>query len=191
MFTSTGIPGSDSLAHLAGLSPEIGEARIADFQRAFSWLSRPDLVSVAAVQGHAVGAGFQLALACDLRVIGDDAQFTMAEVPLGLVPDLGGTRRLVELVGYSRALEICITGRRIGAAEAMSIGLANRCVPVAELGAAVEETARALLASPRNAMIEAKALLLAASLNTQSEQERAERSAQHRLLRELTGRFDG
>lgn len=191
MFTSTGIPGQDSLADLAGLEPELGEARIAQFQSAFSWLARPDLISIAAVQGHAVGAGFQLALACDMRVLADDAQLTMAEVPLGLVPDLGGTRRLLELVGYSRALEICITGRRVGAAEAVAIGLANRCVPIADLDSVAEQTARALLVAPRNSMIEAKALLLVAASNTQSEQERAERSAQHRLLRELTGRFDG
>ncbi len=61
------------------------------FQEAFTWWRRPDLVTVAAVQGHAVGAGFQLALACDLRVVADDAQFAMREPSLGLVPDLVGT----------------------------------------------------------------------------------------------------
>ncbi len=70
------------------------------------------------MQGHAIGAGFQLALACDLRVLAEDARFSMAEVTLGLVPDLAGTKRLVELVGYARALEICATGRRIDATEA-------------------------------------------------------------------------
>ena len=90
---------------------------------------RPDIVSIAAVQGHAIGAGFQLALACDLRVLADDAKFTMAEVSLGLVPDLGGTKPLVDLVGYARALEICATGRRVGAAEALAMGLANLVVP--------------------------------------------------------------
>ena len=89
--------------------------RIAGFQQAFSWLRRPDLVTIAAVQGHAIGAGFQLALACDLRIAADDALFAMAEVTLGLVPDLTGTKRLVELVGYARALELCVTGRRVGA----------------------------------------------------------------------------
>ena len=57
-----------------------------------------------------MGAGFQLALACDLRVVADDARFAMRETSLGLVPDLGGTQPLVEAVGYSRALEICVTG---------------------------------------------------------------------------------
>ena len=69
---------------------------------------------VAAVPGAAVGAGFQLALACDLRVLAEDARFSMREPLLGLVPDLTGTKPLVELVGYSRALEICATARWVG-----------------------------------------------------------------------------
>ena len=76
-------------------------AEIASFQAAFDAFARPNLISLALVQGHAVGAGFQLALACDVRIAAADAQFTMAEISLGLVPDLGGTKRLVELVGYS------------------------------------------------------------------------------------------
>ena len=111
-------PGSGTFESLATLPPERAQEHIASFQEGFSWLRRPDLITVAAVQGHAIGAGFQLALACDLRVLADDAQFTMGEVTLGLVPDLGGTKRLVELVGYSRALGICVTGRRVAAAEA-------------------------------------------------------------------------
>lgn len=191
MFTPAGVPGLPSLADLARLPTEQGEAQIAEFQRAFRWLSRPDIVSIASVQGHAVGAGFQLALACDFRLLASDAQLSMAEVPLGLVPDLGGTRRLLELLGYSRALEICLTGRRIGAEEAVAIGLASGVVPLAELDAAAESMAQALLVRPRNAVVEAKALLLAASTRTQSEQESAERGAQHRLLRELAGFADG
>src|SRR5438045_5096859 len=112
-------------AGLAALPPEQADAAVESYQQGFGWLARPDLVSVAAVHGHAIGAGFQLALACDLRILADDAQFSMAEVRHGLVPDLTGTRRLVELVGYSRALEICATGRRLGAAEADRIGLAT------------------------------------------------------------------
>src|SRR5262249_12587349 len=87
-------------AGIAALPPEDAERHLSGYQGAFSWLRRPDLVSIAAVQGHAIGAGFQLALACDFRVLAEDALLTMAEVSLGLVPDLGGTKRLVELVGY-------------------------------------------------------------------------------------------
>ena len=74
------------------------------------------------MQGYAIGAGFQLALACDLRVLADDAQLSMKETSLGLVPDLTGTKPLVEAVGYSRALEICTTGRLVGATGGRSAG---------------------------------------------------------------------
>lgn len=167
-----------------------GEAVIAEFQEAFSWLRRPDLVSVAAVQGHAIGAGFQLALACDLRVLTDDAQLTMAEVSLGLVPDLGGTKRLVELVGYARALEICVLGRRIPAAEADRYGLATAVVAGAELDSAVAGLTAQLLAAPRDAVVEVKALLAAAAGRDFPAQEAAERAAQLRRIRDLVGRGD-
>ena len=70
-------------AELARCHPTRPPTRIAGYQAAFTWLARPDIVSIAAVQGHAIGAGFQLALACDLRVLTEDAKFTMAEVTLG------------------------------------------------------------------------------------------------------------
>lgn len=169
---------------------EEADATIAGYQEGFGWLARPDLVSVAAVQGHAIGAGFQLALACDIRIVADDAQFTLAEPSLGLVPDLGGTKRLVELVGYSRAVEICLTGRRVPADEALRIGLAATVVPPAELSGTVDATVQALLKLPRDAQVETKALLLAASGRGQPEQEAAERQAQLRRLRELANLLD-
>lgn len=184
-----GGPGGDGdgprLADIAAMPLPDASATIAGFQAAFGWLARPDIVSVAAVRGHAIGAGFQLALACDLRIASEDAEFTMAETGLGLVPDLGGTKRLVELVGYSRAAEICLTGRRVPASEAFRIGLVATVTPVDELDAVVDATVSALLAPPRDAVIETKALLLAASGRTQSEQEAAEREAQHRRLRDI------
>lgn len=182
--------GSGLVADLVSLPPAAAADRIADFQAGFGWLRRPDLITVAAVQGHAIGAGFQLALACDLRVLTEDAQFTMAEVTLGLVPDLGGSKRLVELVGYSRALEICLTGRRVDAAEALRIGLANLVVPGPELAAAVADLTAAVLAADRNTAIELKALLTGAAARTYPEQERAEREAQVRRLRDLAGAGD-
>jgi enoyl-CoA hydratase/carnithine racemase len=162
-------------------------ARIAHWQQAFDWSSRADLVSVAAVHGHAIGGGFQLALGADIRILAADAQFTMAEPSLGLVPDLGGTKRLVDLVGYSRAAEICLTARRVDAEEALRIGLASRVVPNAELDLAVEQTVTALLAVGRAASAETKALLQRAHANTQQDQQAAEREAQYRILRGLTG----
>lgn len=179
--------GDSSLATLASLSPDECADRIAGFQSAFTWLRSPSLVTIAAVQGHAIGAGFQLALNCDLRVLAEDARFSMAEVTLGLVPDLGGTKRLAELVGPSRALEICLTGRRLPADESDRIGLATAVVPAGELDAAVADLAAAVLAAPAGAVAEIKALVGGASGRTYPEQDRAEREAQTRRLRDLSG----
>lgn len=167
-------------------------ARIASYQAGFTWLARPDLVSVAVVQGHAVGAGFQLALACDLRLLADDARFSMAETTRGLVPDLGGTEILVHLVGYGRAMEICLTGRRIGADEALALGLATAVVGTDELDAALEDLLAGLLAAPRDAAVETKALLLRTREHPggRAGQLAAEREAQVRRLRALSGAGD-
>ena len=143
------------------------------------------------MQGHAIGAGFQLALSCDLRVVGDDARFCMKESALGLVPDLTGTKPLVESVGYARALEICATARMVGAAEALEIGLATVVCPVAELDAAVADLVAALTAPLPGAVRETKALLLGASGRTLDEQRRLEREAQTRRFRELSRMMSG
>jgi enoyl-CoA hydratase/carnithine racemase len=179
--------GDSSLGRLAQLSPEECADRIAGFQSAFTWLRNSSIVSIAAVHGHAIGAGFQLALNCDMRLLADDARFSMAEVSLGLVPDLGGTKRLAELVGPSRALEICVTGRRITADEADRIGLATTVVPAAELTGTVTDLAAAVLAADPGAVAEIKGLLAGALLRSYPEQDRAEREAQTRRLRDLTG----
>ncbi|MEV6418688.1 enoyl-CoA hydratase/isomerase family protein [Streptomyces sp. NPDC051662] len=186
-FTPEGFDGEPSFLDLARESDQDLDAAIAAYQDGFSWLRRPDIVSIAAVQGHAIGAGFQLALACDLRVVASDVQFAMRETSLGLVPDLTGTHPLVGLVGYARALEICATGRFVGAEEAERTGLANLVVPAAELDAAVGDLAGALLAAPRDALIETKALLQGAAGRTFENQRVAERAAQARRLRDLAG----
>ncbi|MEU8584521.1 enoyl-CoA hydratase/isomerase family protein [Streptomyces abikoensis] len=186
-FTPEGFDGEPSFLDLARGSDEALDAEIAAYQEAFTWWRRADVVSIAAVQGHAIGAGFQLALACDLRVCAEDAQFAMRETSLGLVPDLTGTHPLVSLVGYARALEICATGRFVHAAEAERIGLANVVVPLAELPAATADLIAALLAAPRDAVVETKALLRGALGRTYEEQRVAERAAQARRLRDLAG----
>ncbi|MFF3148494.1 enoyl-CoA hydratase/isomerase family protein, partial [Streptomyces sp. NPDC057927] len=127
------------------------------------------------------------ALACDLRVVADDVQFAMRETSLGLVPDLTGTHPLVSLVGYARALEICATGRFVSAEEAERTGLANLAVPLDQLGDAVRDLAAAVLAAPRDAVVETKALLRGAQERTYEEQRVAERAAQARRLRDLAG----
>jgi enoyl-CoA hydratase/carnithine racemase len=179
--------GDSSLADLARLSPQSCAERIAGFQSGFTWLRNPSLVTIAAVQGHAIGAGFQLALNCDMRVLADDARFSMAEVALGLVPDLGGTKRLTELVGPSRALEICVTGRRITADEAERIGLATTVVPGDQLDGTVQDLAAAVLNGQPAAVAEIKALIGGASGRSYADQDRAEREAQTRRIRDLAG----
>ncbi|MCZ2839653.1 enoyl-CoA hydratase/isomerase family protein [Modestobacter sp. VKM Ac-2985] len=187
LFSSDpGVPGG--LAELGSLPTEAAQERIRGYQAAFRWLRSPGVVSVAAVQGHAIGAGAQLALACDLRVFAEDAQLRLPEAGLGLVPDLTGTSTLVELVGYSRALEICLTGRAVGAAEAVTSGLANVAVPTAELDAAVADLTAALLGPDVGAARETLALVRSAVRNGPEEQDAAERAAQVRRLRTLAGR---
>jgi len=190
IFTKAGIADPAGLAAIAHARPQDAGRAIAGFQDAFNVGSRPALVSIALVQGYAIGAGFQLALSCDIRIAAEDAQFAMAEVTLGLVPDLGGTKRLVELVGYSRAASICLTGRRVSASEADRIGLVSAVVPVADLARAGDRFVEQILALPRSAVSETKALLVAAADRTHSEQQLAEREAQYRQLRELAA-LDG
>jgi enoyl-CoA hydratase/carnithine racemase len=175
------------LGELVSLPEDQAADRIREYQRGFRWLRSPGVVSIAVVQGHAIGAGLQLALACDLRVLADDAQLRMAEVTLGLVPDLTGTSNLVELVGYSRALEICLTGRAVGAAEARALGLATAVVPAAELDGTVADLVAALLAPLVGASRETAALIRSAVRNDPATQDAAERAAQVRRLRELVG----
>ena len=95
-------------------------------------LAAPRWLSIAAVEGLALGGGLELALACTLRVAGADARFGLPEVKLGLIPGAGGTQRLPRLVGRGRALDIMLTGRQVGAEEAHAIGLVSRLVPAGQ-----------------------------------------------------------
>lgn len=90
-FTPEGFDGEPSFIDLARGSDDVLDDTIAEYQEAFTWWRRSDIITVAAVQGHAIGAGFQLALACDLRIAAEDVQLSMRETSLGLVPDLTGT----------------------------------------------------------------------------------------------------
>ncbi|MZD03960.1 enoyl-CoA hydratase/isomerase family protein [Streptomyces sp. SID5785] len=189
-FTPEGFEGEPSFIDMARGGEEFLDATIAEYQEAFTWLRRTDILTVAAVQGHAIGAGFQLALSCDLRVVADDVQFSMRETSLGLVPDLTGTHPLVGLVGYARALEICVTGRFVHADESVRTGLANLAVPGDQLEDATRDLVAALVAAPRDAVIETKALLQGVTGRTLDAQRAAERAAQGRRLRDLAGLGD-
>jgi enoyl-CoA hydratase/carnithine racemase len=146
------------------------------------WLAdRADLVSVAAVQGTVSGAGLGIALACDLRVVSVDTTFALPEAGLGLLPGPGVAGRLVDLVGYPTALDLCLTGRRLTADEAVAAGLAQRMTPLNGLDSAVESLVCALLAVPRDIAVEAKALLHGASGRSRRDQLAAERAAVARV----------
>src|SRR5674476_114000 len=182
MLTPQGAPGEPSVLALAAGAASHLEDVIAQFQRGFAVWAEVPAITIAAVQGHAIGAGFQLALACDLRVVADDVAFAMRETSLGLVPDLAGTSPLVRAVGYARALEICVTGRFVGAQEAVAIGLASVAVPPQDLDGTARDLADAILQAPQAAVRELKPLLRNAIDASPTDQLKAEREAQARLL---------
>jgi enoyl-CoA hydratase/carnithine racemase len=179
-FTAEGVPGEERPP--PATDPAF-EPWIAASQEGYLWLRDPGIVSIAAVQGHAIGAGFQLALSCDLRILADDAKLCMKEPALGLVPDLTGTKPLVDLVGLPRAIELCLTARTVSAAEARELRLAELVVPAADLDAAVADLTAALLTVDATAARATKRLLAQAGANTLEQQAAAERQAQIALLR--------
>jgi enoyl-CoA hydratase/carnithine racemase len=115
-------------------------------QRAFSWLREAPFPTIAAVQGHALGAGMQLALACDLRILAEDAVLGLPEIDFGIFPDLGGCAWLPDLVGSAKAKELVFTGDRLTAVDGLRLGLANQVVPVGELERAATALAERLAA---------------------------------------------
>ena len=168
---------------IAGPDDADFEERVAGYQAGYLWLRDPRIVSIAAVQGHAIGAGFQLALACDLRILTENATFCMKEPALGLVPDLTGTKPLVDIVGLPRAIELCLTARTVTAAEALLLRLAELVVPNDELDAAVGDLVAALLSTDATAARATKALLQHAPGHSLAEQAAQERGVQAELLR--------
>lgn len=112
---------------------------------------------IAAVNGHCLAGGLELALACDLRIASENASFGLPEVTRGIIPGAGGTQRLPRLVGPERALDLIMTGRRIDAEEAMRIGLISRVVPQSELREEALGIARAIAENGPLAVRAAKA----------------------------------
>jgi enoyl-CoA hydratase/carnithine racemase len=175
----------ETVRNLLG-STDIAAARtIGEYQQGFLLLRDPNFISIAAVQGHAVGAGFQLALACDIRIVADNAVFCMKEPALGLVPDLTGLAPLVRQVGYARALEVCVRARNIDAQEAGTLGLAYSVVPVADLTSEVDAFVESVLRADTEAVRETKRLLQSAEVFDLEHQRVLESAAQVRRLRAL------
>jgi enoyl-CoA hydratase/carnithine racemase len=154
------LTGGDGLPAAAGTAPKEGGdplvAAVLRTQEAFTWIADAPFASIAAVRGYAFGAGLQLALACDLRLVARGTKLGMLEFQYGLLPDLGGTAWLPRLVGAAKAKELVFTAARIDADEALRIGLVNRVVDDAELEAEATALAATIAAQPPLALKGAK-----------------------------------
>ena len=112
-----------------------------DFFAGWDVLTRARTPIIAAVNGYALGGGCELAMMCDIIIAGDTAKFGQPEVNLGVTPGMGGSQRLTRAIGKSKAMEMCLTGRQMGAEEAERSGLVSRVVPAQELVQAAKELA--------------------------------------------------
>ena len=122
---------------------------------------------IAAVNGYAFGGGCETAIACDFRVVSEDALFALPETGLGLLPGAGGTQRLARLIGLGRAQDVILLGRKIGGPEAVQIGLATKCVPKADLMAEAKKMAGKLIAKGPVAIRIAKRVVQASMSSSQ------------------------
>ncbi|MBI3825717.1 MAG: enoyl-CoA hydratase/isomerase family protein [Candidatus Rokubacteria bacterium] len=123
--------------------------RWVDVQAGLKAMEKP---VIAAINGYAFGGGAELALACDVRFMADDARIGFPEIELGIFPGAGGTQRLPRLVGPARALRLMMEGARLAPAEALAMGLVDRVLPAAALAAATRDYARALARKPTRAI---------------------------------------
>jgi enoyl-CoA hydratase/carnithine racemase len=139
---------------------QLDAARVADWGRelttSFTTVARLPKPVIAAINGYAFGGGYELALCADFRVLGEGARVGQPEVLLGLIPGAGGTQRLTRLVGPARAKDLVFTGRQVGAAEALEMGLADAVVPDAEVYPTAVAMARKFAAGPPLALAAAK-----------------------------------
>ena len=131
-------------------------ARAAALSAAFDAVARIPKPVVAAITGYALGGGCELALACDWRVIADDAKLGQPEIKLGIIPGAGGTQRLARLIGPARAKDLVFSGRMVDSEEALRIGLADRVVPAAEVYDTAVELVRPYTTGPALALRAAK-----------------------------------
>jgi enoyl-CoA hydratase/carnithine racemase len=183
--------GIDLLEGMAGMLAAIAGRPDDDNTRAvgqtaagtFSWIPDLGCASVAAVRGHAYGAGLQLALACDFRIFAEGAKVGLLETRYGIMPDMGATVRLPRIIGESRARELILLGDVIDADQALRIGLANRVVAAADLDAAAAELAARLAAQPPLAVRGARRALEAAWYRSPEESLRVAVEEQIRCLK--------
>ncbi|HVF52872.1 MAG TPA: enoyl-CoA hydratase/isomerase family protein [Actinomycetota bacterium] len=141
----------------------IGSVLYDSFQSMIRAVRASDSVVIAAIDGAAVGAGMDLALACDLRIASSSARMGQVWVRLGVIPGTGGAYLTQALAGPGRAAELLLTGELIGAEEALQAGLVNEVVPPDELMAAAHRMGARILRHPREGVIANKRAMVAAS----------------------------
>ncbi len=137
---------------------------------------------IAAVNGYALGGGCELAMMCDFILAGEKAKFGQPEITIGVSPGAGGTQRLTRFAGKSKAMEMCLTGRMMDAAEAERCGLVSRVVPVDELVDEARAVARKIAAMPRVTAMMTKEMVNAAYETTLSQGVMFERRMFHSLF---------
>lgn len=153
----------DELERWSELEPEaIASTLYGSFQRMIRGIRSAGAIFIAAVNGAAVGAGMDLALACDLRVAAEDARFGQVWVRLGLIPGTGGAWLTQELVGRAKAAELLLTGDLISASEALEMGLVNKVVPRDRLMEATKDFAARILRHPAEGVAANKQAIAAA-----------------------------
>lgn len=149
------------IKEMAQATPMEATRTAARAQRINNFLEQMSVPVIAAVNGMALGGGCELALACDFRVVAENAEFGLPEVGLGILPGAGGTQRLAALVGATRAFEIVLLGKHISGAEAVQAGLATCAVEAGQVMAAALELAAALKKKPAYSMALAKRAIVA------------------------------
>ena len=152
------VAGAD-ISEMVNATPAEGRAMALLADEAFCRLENMPQVTIAAVNGYALGGGCEIAMACDIRIAAENAVFGQPECGLGIIPGFGGTQRLARLVGKGRAKELIFTCGRIDAQEAYRIGLANKVVPQAELLDACRAMAKTIMSKGSYAVSVAKAVI--------------------------------
>ncbi len=153
-----------------------------DFISSWERLTRSRKPVIAAVAGFALGGGCELAMMCDFIIAADTAKFGQPEITLGIMPGAGGTQRLTRFVGKSKAMEMCLTGRMMDAAEAERAGLVSRVVPAADLVAEALKAAGKIAAMSLPAVMMTKETINRAYETTLSEGVRFERRVFHAMF---------
>jgi enoyl-CoA hydratase/carnithine racemase len=151
--------GADIKGFQASFDAGVEERSAWTLQEAIVALEKLEKPTIAAVHGYALGGGLELAMGADFRHLADDAKVGQPEILLGLIPGAGGTQRLARLVGYQRAKEMVLSGRQVGADEALEIGLADKVFPSDELNDAALDAAREMAFMPTRAIAAAKTAL--------------------------------